>query len=84
MNKPLEELFTARVEFTDTFGGEANYSWVKRASFEAKGMTDVQIKRKAKAELGLSGIAGKWQSYGEMHEFRPYRSCTVLFVTFDY
>ena len=73
----------AHVEYTDTFSGEANYSWVKRTTFESEGMTQAQIRRKAKAELGLSGVPGKWCSYGDMHEFKPYRSCTVLFITFD-
>ena len=57
---------TYDIEYTDTFGGEANYCWVKRA----------------KAKMGLTGVRGKRFDHGDMIEFRPYRSCTVLFVTY--
>ena len=30
-----EQLDTYNVEITDTYGGEANYSWVRRYTFEA-------------------------------------------------
>ena len=58
------------VEFTDTFGGEANYSR--------------ELMRRAKAAMGLTGIRGRVDHHGDMIEFRPYRSCTVMFITFDY
>lgn len=41
-----------------------------------------QIMRKVKAELGLIGVRGVTSEYGDMIEFRPYRSATVLFVTY--
>ena len=70
-----------QVEYTDTFGGEANYSWCRRATIAAPGnSTDAQIKRKAKRALSLSGATGRWNDYGETLDFRPYDSCTVLFV----
>ena len=44
------------VEHTDTFAGEANYSWVKRASFEMPdNATQRQIIRKAKELMGETG-----------------------------
>ena len=73
-----------QIELTDTFCGEANYSWVKRRENvqfreDAK---DAEIKRITKREIGLSGVKGKWTSFGDMLEFRPYGVCQVLFVTF--
>ena len=76
-----KDTFTA--ELTDTFGGEANYSWVRRATIPATESRRA-LMRRAKAALGLSGMRGRVSEYGAGIEFRPYRSCTVLFVTFDY
>ena len=88
------------VEFTDTYAGEANYSWVKRAvvavpdltHYGYTGSTDGsyaranrlqrrEIMKQAKAALGLTGVRGVTCEHGDMIEFRPYRSCTVMFVT---
>lgn len=76
------------VEYTDTFSGEANYSWVKRATIRAtdklgKG-SQASIMRKAKAAMGLTGAKGVTSNMGEGLEFRPYGSCTVLFVSPEY
>lgn len=69
------------IEYTDTFGGEANYSWCERHEFDCTGMTDVQIMRKAKRLCNLTGVRGKVQRIGDTTEFRPYKMCTVLFIT---
>lgn len=66
-------------EYTDTFGGEANYSWVKRGDLPGE-LTDLQAMRRAKAAVGLAGVRGRTHKYGGQIEFRPYRSATVLFV----
>jgi hypothetical protein len=69
------------VEYTDTFGGEANYSWVHRAEIQVKaGASRSQVMRAAKAALGLTNVRGVTYGHGDMYEFRPYKSCTVLFV----
>ena len=73
----------AQVELTDTFGGEANYSWVKRAEFVCDGMTDRQIERKAREEIGLTGVRCKREDLGDMVAWYPHNSCTVAFLTFD-
>jgi hypothetical protein len=46
---------TVKYEYTDTFGGEANYSWVKRGSFKCED-SELSIIRRVKRELGLNGI----------------------------
>lgn len=70
------------VEYTDTFGGEANYCWVKRDSFllESNCATAL-VKRFAKDLMGLKGIRGTWEDYGDTLKFTPRNSCTVLFVS---
>lgn len=89
------------VEYTDTFGGEANYSWIRRATVTMPELTHYgytgssdgsyakanraftrELMRKAKAAVGLSGIRGRRDSFGDTEEFRPYGSCTVLFVSY--
>lgn len=73
-------------EYTDTFGGEANYSWVNRGYIptEGKALTEAQIKRRAKKAVGLSGVRGRWEDFGDTFAFRPYGACVILFVSFDY
>ena len=78
------------VEYTDTFGGEANYCWVKRRTIAlslcdgddaaARRRYEARIKREAKAAMGLTGVRGEWSCVGEDYEFRPRGMCTVLFV----
>ena len=87
------------VEYTDTFGGEANYSWVRRARVTMPELTHYgydgstnyarankiykrELMKRAKAETGLTGTRGRTFDHGDMIEFRPYRACTVLFVSY--
>ncbi len=89
------------VEYTDTFSGEANYAWVRRAKitmpeltyYGYTGGTDGsyakaskafmrELMRKAKAAVGITGIAGVRHDHGDLIEFRPYKSCTVMFVSY--
>lgn len=88
------------VEYTDTFAGEANYSWVRRATIEvlplerdcvytsAVGAARARrayfrdIVRQAKAAVGLTGDRGRMYNHGDYFEFRPYNSCTVMFITY--
>lgn len=75
------------VEYTDTFGGGANYSWVRRATIGArKGESCRSVMRRAKAAVGITGLRGRTEAngrYPDHIEFRPYRMATVLFVTWS-
>lgn len=81
---------TFEAEYTDTYAGEANYSWVRREQIV---MTEDESKigskrynallmRRAKKAIGISGARGKVHDFGNDLEFRPYKSCTVLFINF--
>ncbi len=89
------------VEYTDTFAGEANYCWVKRATItmpelthygydggtnytKAKRTYERELVKRAKAEMGLTGIRGRTTRYGDEIEFRPYGMASVMFITFAY
>lgn len=86
------------IEYTDTFAGEANYSWVKRDKISMPELThygydgssnyakankvyERELMKKAKAAVGLTGVRGIVSRYGDSLEFRPYKMCTVLFIT---
>ena len=75
---------TAQIELTDTFCGEANYSWVKRHEFETDGLTDNQIIRKARKLIGLDGVRTNKNDYGDMVQWNVSGACLVAFLTFNY
>lgn len=73
------------LEYTDTFGGEANYSWVRRATIEAPSdISDLALVRRAKRALDLSGVSCRRESWGDTIALRPYGSCTIAFITPNY
>lgn len=70
------------VELTDTFGGEANYSWVRREKFTLPdNASDRLIMKRAKDAVLLTGVRGRWTDYGDQLTFRPYGRHMILFVT---
>jgi hypothetical protein len=69
-------------ELTDTFGGQANYSWVNRETFELPtNATRRQIVAAGKAALGLTGVPCRTFDLGEGFELRPRNACVVAFLT---
>ena len=76
------------VTYTDTFAGEANYSWVRRCEVSMPDESRYahrryyrgELMRKVKRVLGLTGVRGRLESYGEQIAFRPAHSCTVVFI----
>lgn len=70
------------IEYTDTYGGEANYSWVRRESFEVAGSIDERmVVRKLKQMMGLQGVNCKREDLGEMIKLTPRGTNTVAFIT---
>ena len=91
---------TYNVEYTDAFGGEANYSWVKRATVTMPELThygydggtnyakankvfERELMKRAKAEIGLTGVRGIKEDWGDCIAFRPYGSATIMFVSYS-
>lgn len=71
-------------EYTDTFSGEANYSWVKRTSVLTNDqLSDIAIVRRAKMWAGLNGCRARVEKYCDMIAIKPYGMSTVLFITFE-
>lgn len=75
------KIHTYDYEYTDTFGGEANYSWVHRGTVQASNIS--LAARRARKELGLSGHRGtiQYSNSDECH-WKPAGMCTILFVTY--
>jgi hypothetical protein len=73
-----KETFEVEFEVTDTFGGDRNYSWVKRETFTIPcGTSDRAMTRRLKAFAGWTGWRGRSNHHGGEGEFHPYRTCMV-------
>ena len=87
-------------EYTDTFSGEANYSWVKRGKVtmpclthygytgsadgsysKANQVFERELVKRVKAELGLTGIRARRETWGETVVLRF--SGTILFIEYE-
>jgi hypothetical protein len=75
-------MHTFNFEYTDTFGGQANYTWADRGIVIAD--TATEAAKKARAELGLTGVKGdiKFKTEDEIW-WVPRGCCTILFITFN-
>lgn len=72
-----------RAEYTDTFGGEANYSWVKRAEFTAPiHAPRALLVRRAKAALGLRCRHRNVVDLGDCIQLDPVGECTRVFINY--
>ena len=72
-------------ELTDTFGGEANYSWVRRGTVETKpneDYSDLTAIRRVKKAIGWNGIRCKVENWGDDIALRPVGICQICFITF--
>jgi hypothetical protein len=74
-------------EHTDTFGGEANYSWVNRLTIEVsdnKPLTRRQLVRRAKKFADMSRYRADVSDFGDMISIQPKALCQIVFITFEY
>jgi len=82
-----KELSPYEWEYTDTFGGEANYCWVRRGVAYVPTKYNPRYSQAAQARIikrdaGLTGVRGRSAWRGDEYEFRPYNCCTVLFARY--
>ena len=74
---------TYNIEVTDTFGGEANYSWVTRHALDAPAtLSQRALVRRVKALIGWTGVRCDVYDYGDMIDIRPRGACLVCFITY--
>jgi hypothetical protein len=70
-------------EITDTFSGEANYSWVKRGSIVANSsVSDLAIVRRVKKAIGWNGLKCHTENHGDMIALYPRNMAMVCFITY--
>lgn len=75
------KMMTFECEITDTFGGETNYSWVRRATFEApSNATDRQLVRLGKKALEITGTRCKTSHHGDMIQLDVVGACIRAFI----
>lgn len=65
------------IEVTDTYGGQANYSWVEKYCIEA---TETNVVRRAKREIKWNGVRCDRFDHGDSIELRPRGLCQVAFI----
>lgn len=71
------------IEITDTFNGDANYSWVKRSTIDGmENKSDLAIVKAVKKQIGWSGIRCRVERYGDLIRLSPFRDCVTCFITF--
>jgi hypothetical protein len=81
---PAEPPLTFSAELTDTSGGQANYSWVRRETFSVPAAaSDRSVVIAAKKALGLTGCRCQTTHHGDLIELRPSGSLTVAFITLE-
>lgn len=68
-------------EYTDTFGGEPNYSWVHRGTVMASSLRGAVTL--VKRELGLTGVSCRRFEFGDGVWLYPRNSCTVIFIYWE-
>ncbi len=71
-----------QIEYTDTFGGEANYCWVRRWHCKAD-LTNRQAVTLAKKLTGLTGVPCRKDSFGDSAALYPRGICQVVFIGYS-
>lgn len=57
------------------YDGSSNYAKANRVFRR-------ELMKKAKAEMGVTGLRGMVSDYGDTIEFRPYGGLTVMFISY--
>lgn len=65
------------IEVTDTYGGQANYSWVEKHCIEAE---ETNAIRRAKREIGWNGVRCDRFDHEDTIELRPRGLAQVAFI----
>ena len=82
--KVEEDMMKVVVTQTDTFGGEANYSWANRHEFAIhRAASQRNITRKAKALVGMTGVKADTYDYDTGLTIKPRGYNQVIFVDFE-
>jgi len=73
------------LEFTDLFGGEANYGWLHRLTIEGEAnISRRTLIRNAKRAFGIAARHYVYVDGGDFIELRFSGVAVVLMITWDY
>lgn len=73
---------TYSIEMTDTFGGEANYCWVRHATIEAPSdATSRLLIRRAKRALGLASCRHRTSDFGDLLRLDLVNNPICIFIS---
>lgn len=80
----MTNIETWSAELTDTFGGEANYSWVMRKFFKVpKGANRRTVVKHGKAALGMTGVRCQTDDCGSWITLTPRGISQIAFLTYE-
>ena len=71
-----------KAEMTDTFAGEANYCWVKRADLPTTKTLRGAV-RLAKKAFGMENVRCNSTNYGDVIRLDVRGACIVIFVRWE-
>jgi hypothetical protein len=75
---------TMLVATFDTFGGEANYSWVRQEMVTLdKPISELAAVRRAKKIAGFTGVRCEKADYGDAIQLDPAGYCVRILVSFE-
>jgi hypothetical protein len=70
------------VEMTDTFGGDANYSWLHSAVIDAPtDASSTMLVRRAKKALGVTQPHKPIDDWGDMIRLDLRHACVCIFIS---
>lgn len=74
------------IEMTDTFGGDANYSWVKRAKLDLPAnCTNRKLLKEIRKAFDLGSCKlRKTMDCGDMIRWDIQGACVCIFATWEY
>ena len=72
-----------KVEITDTFGGEANYSWVDRLEIAYSNQSMRSILKTVRNHFGITCKLNKKEDYGDMIKYKFANACICMFITWE-
>lgn len=79
----MRDVDEIEIEVTDTFGGEANYSWVRRHKIRIQsGATRNHITRAVKRATGYTGVPCTHNFMGTCGDIYPRGACIAIFWRF--
>lgn len=70
----------ATAEMTDSYGGVANYGWVRRC--EVEGKSELSVVRQVKERFGLTGLKCERTNFGDQIWLKPRGMNRLIFIYF--